>query len=146
MDHCGTTGAHVLRPTDATRPRDYGILRSFRSEHDMMDFYGSDLFKQWQTEVADMVEGAPEHRRLHGLEAFFRDGGSPPPARWKMAIVTWIGVFPVVLFWSRLLPPNLTFLHPIAVTGVVTAVAVITLAWFVMPVLTRALSRWLSLA
>ncbi|MEO1617582.1 MAG: antibiotic biosynthesis monooxygenase [Planctomycetota bacterium] len=144
LDHHGTTGAHLLRPTKASRPREYGILRSFRSEKHMHDFYASDLFTQWQSEVKELVEGEPIHRRLHGLEAFFRgDGTKAPPPRWKMAFVTWLGVFPVVLLWSRALPPFLQPLHPIVVTAVVTGVAVITLTWLVMPFLTRCFAGWL---
>ena len=144
LDHHGTTGAHLLRPTDASRPREYGILRSFRSESHMRKFYASDLFADWQTEVAELVEGDPVHRQLHGLEAFFRGiGNEAPPPRWKMAFVTWLGVFPVVLLWSRVLPPFLPSVHPVAITALVTGVAVVTLTWFVMPALTRGFADWL---
>ncbi len=144
MGHYGTTGAHLLRPTDASRPREYGILRSFGSEEHMADFYSSNLFADWQAEVADLVEGEPVYRKLHGLEAFFRGESGKAPPRWKMAVVTWLGVFPVVLLWSRILTPPLSFLHPVAVTAVVTGVAVVTLTWLVMPNLTRILSPWLK--
>ncbi|MEM8734996.1 MAG: antibiotic biosynthesis monooxygenase [Planctomycetota bacterium] len=147
LDHHGTTGAHLLRPTEASRPREYGILRSFRSESHMREFYASDLFAEWQSVVAELVEGEPVHRQLHGLEAFFRSAGAKsPPPRWKMASVTWLGVFPVVLLWSRALPPFLQPLHPIAITAVVTGVAVVTLTWVVMPVLTRGFAAWLHAA
>ncbi|MFN3193101.1 MAG: antibiotic biosynthesis monooxygenase [Aureliella sp.] len=143
MDHHGTTGAHLLQPTDASRPREYGILRSFRSEDDMHAFYASELFAEWQSEVAELVEGEPVHRQLHGLEAFFHNAQGSSPPRWKMAIVTWLGVFPVVLFWSSTLPPLLGTLHSVAVTAIVTAAAVVTLTWLVMPTLTRGLASWL---
>ena len=145
MSHEATTGAHLIRPSAASRPREYGILRSFRNREAMNRFYESAIFTDWMNEVEDLVEGEPIYRPLHGLEAFFRDGGvkSSPP-RWKMAIVTWLGVFPVVLMWSRLLPPFLEPLHPVAVTAVVTGTAVVTLTWFVMPALTRFLGSWLQ--
>lgn len=143
MDHHGTTGAHLIRPTDASRPREYGILRSFRSEEDMREFYDSELFADWQAEVAEFVDGEPVYRQLHGLEAFFRNAKNESPPRWKMAIVTWLGVFPVVLLWSQILSTLLKSLHTIAVTAAVTGAAVITLTWLVMPVLTRVFSNWL---
>ena len=143
MNHHGTTGVHLLRPTAKSRPREYGILRSFRSEHHLREFYDSELFAQWQAEVADLVEGTPEYRDLHGLEAFFRAGARQPPPRWKMAVVTWLGVFPVVLFWSRLLGPAFDWLDPVLVTAIVTLAAVMTLTWLVMPNLTKLFSPWL---
>ncbi len=112
MDHYGTTGAHVLGPTIASRPREYGILRSFKSKEDMEAFYASEMFQEWEDEVAHYVEGEPVYRQLHGLEAFFHDEHHAAPPRWKMATVTWIGVFPVVLLWSRLLVPRLQSLPP----------------------------------
>lgn len=139
-----TTGAHVIHPSEASRPREYGILRAFRSVEARERFYASELFQDWVREVEPLVEGDAVEQPLHGLEAFFRGGGQKqPPPRWKMAIVTWLGVFPVVLFWSRTLPPLLQSLHSVAVTAVVTAVAVVTLAWFVMPVLTSCFAGWL---
>ena len=143
LDYHGTTGAHLLRPADPSGPREYGILRSFQSEDHMREFYDSQLFSEWQDEVAELVEGEPVHRRLHGLEAFFRGIGGNAPPKWKMAAVTWLGVYPVVQIWSWTLPPWLTSLPPIAVTGVVTGVSVITLTWFVMPALTHRLAGWL---
>jgi uncharacterized protein len=49
-----------------------------------------------------------------------------------------------VLVWSRLLTPQLTMLHPVAVTAVVTLLVVITLAWVIMPRLTQVLRPWLQ--
>ena len=143
LEHNGTTGAHLLLPTAGSRPREYGILRSFHSERDMQDFYDSALFAEWQREVPHLVEGDPEYRDLHGLEAFFRAGGKHTPPRWKMAIVTWLGVFPIVLLWSQLLAPILISLPQVLVTACVTLAAVATLTWVVMPRLTQLFSTWL---
>ncbi|MEM1227800.1 MAG: hypothetical protein AAGJ40_19080 [Planctomycetota bacterium] len=41
----------------------------------MSDFDDSDLFADWQSELADSVEGGPVHRQLHGLKAFSRVDG-----------------------------------------------------------------------
>jgi antibiotic biosynthesis monooxygenase (ABM) superfamily enzyme len=90
-----------------------------------------------------MVVGEPVRRRLHGLEAFFRDTRHAPPPRWKMAVVTWMGVFPSVLLWSSLLPNALGGLPHLAVVAIVNVFVVVTLAWGVMPLLTRMFAGWL---
>ncbi|MBA4031414.1 MAG: antibiotic biosynthesis monooxygenase [Planctomyces sp.] len=142
LDDRGTTGVHLIRPAPGTDSREYGILRSFRSEQHRHEFYRSEMFQNYKAETAELVEGDPIIRPLHGLEAFFRGGGKAPP-RWKMAAVTWLGVFPLVVLWSRLLAPHVTSLHPIAVTGMTSLCVVITLAWVVMPLLTKLLRPWL---
>ena len=140
----GTTGIHLIAPVPGTDGCEYGILRSFESETASRRFYGSDVFKNWQEQVAPMVIGAPRHRRLHGLEAFFRDTKHGPPPRWKMAIVTWMGVFPSVLLWSSLLPNVLSGLPHLLVVAIVNVFVVATLAWGVMPLLTRFFAGWLQ--
>lgn len=142
LDYRGTTGVHLIRPTPGSESREYGILRSFVSEEHSRDFYESEMFRQYKAETADLVDGDAVIRPLHGLEAFFRGGAMTPP-RWKMAVITWLAVFPAVLVWSRLLGPRLTVLHPILVTAIVVALVVVTLAWFVMPWLTRLFHPWL---
>lgn len=139
----GTTGVHLIAPVPGTDGCEYGILRSFESEEASRAFYDSELFSNWQKQVSEMVVGEPVRRRLHGLEAFFRDTGDAPPPRWKMAVVTWMGVFPSVLLWSSLLPKVLGSLPHLAVIAIVNVFVVVTLAWGVMPLLTRIFSGWL---
>jgi uncharacterized protein len=137
----GTTGVHLVSPADG-ESREFGILRSFDSESARDHFYTSPFFIKWQEEIAPMVIGQPVRRELHGLEAFFRGAGEPPP-RWKMAAVTWMGVFPAVLLWATVLPPYLTALNPVLVGAIVDVFVVATLTWCFMPLLTRLFSKWL---
>lgn len=139
----GTMGVHLIAPVPGIEGCEYGILRSFESEEASRRFYESELFSNWQERVSDMVVGDPVRRRLHGLEAFFRDTQHAPPPRWKMAVVTWMGVFPSVLLWSSLLPNALGGLPHLAVVAIVNVFVVVTLAWGVMPLLTRMFAGWL---
>ena len=139
----GTTGVHLIAPVPGTNGCEYGVLRSFESDAACRTFYASDVFKNWQEQSAAMVVGDPIRRKLHGLEAFFRDTQDGPPPRWKMAVVTWLGVFPSVLLWSTLLPKYLGTLPNLAVMAIVNVFVVITLAWVVMPLLTKLFAKWL---
>src|SRR5881628_2522223 len=69
--------------------------RSDESERDA--FYASPIFKAWEEKCAPLTEpGSWTHRPLHGLEAWFRSPQAPPP-KWKMAVATFLGVFPVAM-------------------------------------------------
>jgi antibiotic biosynthesis monooxygenase (ABM) superfamily enzyme len=139
-----TLGAQLLRPLPGTKDRSYGILRSFANEKDRDAFYGSERFHRWQESVEPLVEGSYSRRELHGLEAFFwEEQPSGPPPRWKMAVLTWLGVWPTVYFVSAGLAAPLQGLPRWAATGVVTLVVVLILAWGVMPTLTRWFRPWL---
>lgn len=55
------------------------------------------MYRQYKADTAHLVEGEPMVRTLNGLEGFFRSGGYHLPPRWKMAIVTYLGVVPSVI-------------------------------------------------
>lgn len=139
----GVCGAYLIRPVAGSEAREYGILRTFQSETDMHRFYDSDLYARWQKAVRPLVEGEPQKRKLHGLEAFFRGGAAPPPA-WKMAIVTWIGVNPAVYIFSNVVTTLFGELPMLVTLLLVNAFVVASLTWIFMPVLTRFFSRWLQ--
>jgi antibiotic biosynthesis monooxygenase (ABM) superfamily enzyme len=141
----GTTGVHLIAPVPGSNGCEYGILRSFESEEASRRFYDSEIFHHWQQRVSDLVIGDSLVRRLHGLEAFFQDSKRGPP-RWKMAIITWLGVFPSVLLWSRVLPQFLGSLPNHLVVAIVNVFVVVTLTWAVMPLLTKHFSGWLDVS
>lgn len=84
-----------------------------------------------------LVEEDYSRRELLGLEASFTDPGLiHPPSRWKMAFLTWLGVWVTVWVVSNLVGPLLVAWPPWLGTGVVTLMVVSILAWGVMPVVT----------
>lgn len=138
----GTTGVHLIEPVPGVKGCEYGILRSFESEEASRRFYDSEVFQQWQQRASDLAVGDSIVRRLHGLEAFFRDSKHAPP-RWKMALVTWLGVYPSVLLWSSTLPPLLRGLPQLLIVAIVNVFVVVTLTWAVMPLLSKFFAGWL---
>ena len=141
--HGGVLGATMIVPPPGSDSREFGILRTFADEKERDAFYKSPMFEAWQARVAPLTEGEPVYRQLHGLEAWFRSPGGPPP-RWKMATVTLLGVYPVSLLIGFILSPQLRKL-PLALNlFVVSALIVTCLTWIVMPQLTRWLKPWLS--
>jgi len=139
-----TEGALLIRPLPGAESRTYGILRSFASDQDRKDFYESNKFAQLQQAINPYVEEDYSRRELHGLEAFFYDPSiSHQPPRWKMALVTWFGVWPTVYVVSNLVRSHVSDWPSFLATGFVTFIVVLALAWGVMPTLTRLLRPWL---
>jgi antibiotic biosynthesis monooxygenase (ABM) superfamily enzyme len=139
----GVCGAYLIRPFAGVQSREYGILRSFASDEDRERFYTSKLYVDWNEAVAPLVEGPPQRKELHGLEAFFRGGdAAAPPPRWKMAILTWVGVNPAVYVFSNGIPA-LVDLPMLPGLLLVNAFVVGSLAWVLMPALTKIFAGWL---
>ena len=141
--HDGVLGASMLTPPPGSDSREFGILRTFANGTESDAFYESPMFKAWEERARTLTEGEPEYRELHGLEAWFRSPHNPPP-RWKMAMVTLLGVYPVSLLIGVTLSSTLKKLPLPLNLLVVSAIIVSMLTWVVMPLVTRLLHGWLN--
>ncbi len=142
-----TTGAQLVTPLDRQRSRTYGILRSFPDEASRETFYASVSYREWSRRVDEFVDGKAVSKELHGLEAFFRDGGPEgPPSTWKMALVTWLGVnlvtTPLLLILMPLFVETYGLRFPFE-NFVFNIFVVALLSWLVMPGLVKLFSKWL---
>jgi antibiotic biosynthesis monooxygenase (ABM) superfamily enzyme len=85
-------------------------------------------------------------RFLTGLESWFTlpdRPGTPPPPPYKMAVLTWITIFPLITVVVLALDPLLDQLTLIPRLAVTTAATVPIMTWLVMPRMTRLFHRWL---
>ncbi|HEY5895552.1 MAG TPA: antibiotic biosynthesis monooxygenase [Chthoniobacterales bacterium] len=140
----GARGVHCLHPPPGSGSTEYGILRTFASVADRDAFYETALYKDWLVRIEPMVEGEASYRRLDGLEAWFREPHGAMPPRWKMALLTWIAVWPVSMIVPAILVPLLgPNISKILTSGVVSAGIVIVLTWVAMPLLVKVAHSWL---
>jgi antibiotic biosynthesis monooxygenase (ABM) superfamily enzyme len=144
LTHTGVRGAAMLVPPPGSSSTEYGILRSFANAAERDAFYASPLYLDWKKRVTPLSDGEPEARELHGLEAFFRQDSPAPPARWKMAIATYLGVVPVVMGLALTLSPLIRSWNFVLYNLVFNSCVVVLLTWVVMPLITRTLHGWLQ--
>jgi uncharacterized protein len=81
-----------------------------------------------------------------GLETWFTLPGHPgtsPPPPYKMALLTWITIFPLITAIVAITGPLLEELPLAPRLGITTALAVPLMTWVVMPRTTWLLRRWL---
>ena len=101
------------------------------------------MFKAWEERIKPLTEGTPEYRELTGLEAWFRSPHSPPP-RWKMALLTWIAVWPVNMAVPAALKPLIGQTVPkVIFAGAVAGGIVLVLTWVAMPLFVKLTKGWL---
>ena len=140
--HEGVWGASMLAPLPGSATQEYGILRTFANETERDAFYASPAFAAWDQRARTLTEGEPVYRQMHGLEAWFRASSSPPP-RWKMAVVTSVGVYALSLLVTLLLGPWLGRWPLLVRSAASTLLVVAGLTWLIMPLLTRLTGSWL---
>ena len=145
FSHSGVMGANMLVPLPGSNSSEFGILRTFKSEQERDDFYNSPLFKAWREKVKALTEGEPVYRQLHGLEAWFNNPNEPEPPQWKMALLTFIAVWPVSMAVPAALNPLIGQSVPnVIFAGAVAAGIVLVLTWIAMPLLVKATQNWLQ--
>jgi len=141
----GNLGIHVLRP-DPGGSREYTIVDRFADQPAREVFKSALEYSDWMRCLRTFTEEDPHIEELGGLAGWFTLPGKPnalPPPRHKMALVTFVGVYPL----TSLLPPLFAFQlptwHSLLVNVIVTGLIVALLTWVVMPFLTRLFSGWL---
>lgn len=67
-----------------------------------------------------------------------------PAPVWKMALLTWIGLWPTVTVVMWVVRPQLAGLPVPVQTLLMTGLIVPTMAWVHMPLLTRLFRGWLA--
>lgn len=138
----GHHGVVMLRPGPGSR--EYATLLRFRTEAEWEAFRAWQPYKDFLESLRPLLTDEPDVDRLHGLEAWFTARGGHGPARWKMALVTWVGVNIAVYAMSRgvgLFAGDWAFLPRFLL---VNALVVAALTWAVMPALTRVARPWLT--
>jgi uncharacterized protein len=141
----GHLGAEVLRPETASAD-EYRVIYRFDTAEHLQAWLDSDEHAAWLVRAEPHVIG-PLHRQiLTGLETWFTipgRPGMPPPPPYKMALLTWITIFPLITLVVLILDPLIDGLALVPRLAITTAVTVPIMTWLVMPRVTRLLRSWL---
>lgn len=143
LEFPGHMGINVILP--GGYQREYVVIFRFDTYEHLRAWQDSDIRRKLLKKAEPFRESEPSYRLQYGLEYWFAPSGtllSPP--RWKMAIVTIIGVWPVSMLVPRLLNPLIANQSQLLQALFVAVGIVIFLTWAVMPVLVRILRPWLK--
>jgi uncharacterized protein len=140
----GYLGAEVSRPDSAEG--DYRIAYKFDTADHLRRWLDSDEHTTWLARAEPHVAGPMQTQFLTGLETWFTlpgRSGAPPPPPYKMALLTWAAIFPLITGIVIVLGPLLGPIPVVPRLGITTALTVPLMTWVVMPRMTWALRAWL---
>ena len=141
----GHLGSNIIRPSRKSRP-EYIIIFRFDTYDNLMSWETSEIRRSWVEKVQPLVTGETKIQHVTGLEYWFTLPDQPeslPPPRLKMAFVTWLALFPLVLAIPPLLVLVLSDLYEVFRIMIIAAVMVLLMTYAVMPVMTRLFASWL---
>jgi len=144
----GCIGAQLVHPGDEEGVEDalYHALMAFDDAISLKAWQKSAQREAGLASIGPYIEGSAVMRGISGLAHWFqpRTGakGAQPP-RWKVAVVTWLGIFPTVYLLFLGLGSILAPWSLLTRTLLLTVLVVIIMTWGVAPQLTRLFRPWL---
>jgi antibiotic biosynthesis monooxygenase (ABM) superfamily enzyme len=138
----GHLGLNVVHPGD--QGTEYVIVFRFDTDEHLKAWMESDVRREFLEKAEQFREEQPTYHVERGLEYWFETGDTKAPPRWKMAILTVLGVWPVSILVSSALAPLIGSLLPILQALVVSIGIVCLLTWVVMPLLVKLFSPLLK--
>lgn len=144
----GCVGARLVHPGDEEGVEDslYHALIAFETPAHLAAWQVSAERAAGLVSIAPYIDGPAVERGISGLAHWFQAPaavrpGQPP--RWKVAVVTWLGIFPAVYTLFLLLGDLLAPWSLLARIALLTVLVVAIMTWGVAPQLTRLFRPWL---
>ena len=146
----GHLGGHLIRPGEGAdggdEPDLWHVIFAFDTPDHLQAWQDSPARALGLAAVAPHTEGEQQMRQLTGLGHWFAEPKGPPqvpPPRWKVAVVTWLGICPTVFVLFLLLGELLAPWPLLPRVMLLTALVVIVMTWVLAPRLTTWLKPWL---
>lgn len=157
----GYLGVNILRPqsemqsgtrlgiqagTQLGTQSDYIIVLHFDRHDHLQTWLDSPERRDLIARVQPLIQQREEIQILTGLETWFelpKRSLPSPPKRYKMALLTWLGVFVTLSIVRSILQPFLVSLPAVLAQIITIGVVVWLLTYVIMPRLTQLLRRWL---
>lgn len=142
----GHEGISVLRPGGPDSP-DYVLVVRFASYEDLRRWERSDERRRFLDLLRPLTVDEGAWQQQTGLETWFTLPGRPlpagPPPRWRMAALTTLALYPLLVVTDAVIGGRLVGLPFALRTALTTPVLVAIMTWALMPVVTRVAYRWL---
>jgi uncharacterized protein len=139
----GYLGSEILYPNN--RQGEWRLIMRFDSLIHLEEWETSLVCQSWIARANALTE-TPRVLRINGLEAWFALPEMPnmaPPPKWKTAVVSAIGIYPVISFLPGLIRPLTSSLPGWLATLVSIMIMMPLMTWVIMPQVTRLFRGWL---
>jgi uncharacterized protein len=141
----GHLGVNVFRSGDRTHP-EYRVVFKFDHLSNLQQWESSAIRWQLLEQASQLTVDQGQTSILTGLETWFTlpsQPSLPPPARYKMVIITAMAIFVLLNLANLFIVPFLSALPPLLRTLVVVLLMVSIMTYAVMPRLTKLFAGWL---
>ena len=141
----GHQGVTILGPHGGP-PAEITAIFTFDSAANLERWMTSDERRRWLDRARELTVDDADVESLSGLEPWFTLPNrvvNRPPSRWKMALITALGVYPMLLVLSLALRPMVGDWPMPLRLGASRVVGIPLMTWAIMPGLSRLFFGWL---
>ena len=146
-DHEGFQGLTALPPGQHHTGPEHVLVLRFSDYESMRRWKRSEERRRWIAKLPELTVDVGAWQEQSGLETWFvldrRATPTGPPPRWKQAVLTAVGLIPLLILIDLTVGRLLADLPVWARVLSTTPFAVAAMAWLVMPAITRLAWRWL---
>ena len=141
----GHEGIQIIRPSN-TSTQEYILIIRFDTEANYKVWANSETRNAWFEELKSYTYKESDIRYEEGIEFWFsmpETKASLPPKKWKMALLTWMVIYPSVLTLSTLAGIYLSVL-PLYIRMLLVSITLVSLMTYViMPKITTVFAAWI---
>ncbi|QDS32556.1 antibiotic biosynthesis monooxygenase [Brevibacillus brevis] len=139
----GHLGVNLIVPNNGSR--EYTVIFRFDTYEHLRAWQESDIRRDLLKKAERFQATNPTYKTASSLAYWFVTPETPvPPPRWKMSIVTVLGVWPLSILVPMVLGPIIKNMNPIMSAFWVAVCIVSLLSWVVMPILAKIFHPWLQ--
>lgn len=126
----------------------YHIVLAFDRQSSLDHWHDSSERKLGLAAAAPFIEGELKTQALSGLGLWFQTAqpsspSLPSPPKWKVAVVTWLGICPTVYLLFLAMGDGLSAWSLLPRTVLLTLAVVAVMNWVVAPRLTKLFRPWM---
>lgn len=140
----GYLGTNVTKPPN--QDNTYHVVFRFDSQENLHLWTQSEERHFWVAMIDELIEGPTKLQCITGLETWFALPGQQtltPPQRYKMAVVTWLAITPLLICFNWIFGPYLQELPFVLRFLVSTPWIVLIMTYVWMPFMTKLFKWWL---
>ncbi|MBY0357888.1 MAG: hypothetical protein K2W82_07790 [Candidatus Obscuribacterales bacterium] len=141
----GYAGIYLQPPAPGTAGCKWTSVLRFDTAEDLERWFSSPVRQELLAEANQFVNATYFQRLTSSFPGWFPidNNTGARPAKWKTAVLVFIGLFPLLMLLKRFFYPQLAGINPAVATAVGTAVSVSIMTWFTMPILIYGFNWWL---
>lgn len=148
LDDCSKAKGYLFSTLIPPRtPEDeFHIVQTFASQADLDAWHLSHIAHDWHEKIDQVSKHPPEYRIFNTTDLWFSTTGltaAKQPARWRMAFVIWMGIFPIASFYVWFLFPFIALIPFIPRMFIFTSLIVMTMFYGVLPHLLKGMAWFL---